>query len=270
MMNEREQRLLTESGLSAALISAELERRCLGFAKINLTYESESTNRDAKEYYAEQGDSAVFIADGQTAGRGRRGRSFASPHGAGIYMSILIRPDGAIGDLTAVTTFTAVAVCRAIEKICGLSADVKWVNDIYFKGKKLGGILTEGALAEDMRSTKYVIVGIGLNVRRAQMPDELSDIVISLEEACGAVLDRNRLITEIIYEFLSGFSAFSSPEIREEYKRRSFLVGREVTVHRLDRSYSAKVLAIDDDMSLLLRLHDGSMEKLNTGEVSVK
>ena len=270
MSDERERRLLSEVGLSLDLIEGELCKRDVDVPKIKLVWESESTNKDALEYSREHSEAAVFIADGQRAGRGRRGRSFASPHGAGIYMSILLRPSESLGDLTAVTTFTAVAVCRAIERVCGLSADIKWVNDVYYGGKKLGGILTEGALSEDMRTAKYVIVGIGLNVRRTDMPEELRDIALSIEEACGKVCDRNLLIAEIISEFMGGLASLGSPEIRDEYRRRCFLIGREVTVHRLDRSYPAFVLDIGDDMSLELRLADGSIEKLNTGEVSVR
>ena len=185
-------------------------------------------------------------------------------------MSILLCPNESLSDLTAVTTFTAVAVCRAIERVCGLSADIKWVNDIYYKGKKLGGILTEGALAEDMRTARYVIVGIGLNVLRADMPEELRDIALSIEEASGVACDRNLLIAEIVAEFIGGLASLGSSEIRDEYRRRCFLIGREITVHRIDRSYPALVTDVAEDMSLLLLLPNGNTEKLNTGEVSVR
>ena len=270
MMDSNDKRLLDEVGLSAEAIENELAKKGISIPHIDVVWESASTNRTAEEYSRTHSETAVFIADGQTAGRGRRGRSFASPHGAGIYMSILICPKENLSDLTAVTTFTAVAVCRAIERVCGLSADIKWVNDVYYGGKKLGGILTEGALSEDMRTAKYVIVGIGLNVRRTDMPEELRDIALSIEEACGKVCDRNLLIAEIISEFMGGLASLGTPEIRDEYRRRCFLIGREVTVHRLDRSYPAFALDIGEDMSLELRLADGSIEKLNTGEVSVR
>ena len=177
MMDNNDKRLLREVGLSAKAIERELAKKGIEMPMINVVWESESTNRDAIEYCREHSDTAVFIADGQTSGRGRRGRSFASPHGAGIYMSIALCPKESLSDLTAVTTFTAVAVCRAIERVCGLHADIKWVNDIYYGGKKLGGILTEGALAEDMRTARYVVVGIGLNVLKAELPDELRNII---------------------------------------------------------------------------------------------
>ena len=261
----------TETGLSSSVISAVLAEHGAEDLRIFVSYETESTNKDAKEYYEKQGDcTAVFIADGQTGGRGRRGRSFSSAHGVGIYMSLLLCPGTELCSLTAVTTFTAVAVCRAIERVTGLSPDVKWVNDIYYKGKKLGGILTEGALSDDMRTARYVIIGIGLNVLESDFPDDIKNIAISLEAATGKKYDRNVIIAEIIREILGAHCDFASREVVEEYKRRSFIVGREVTVHKISESYGARVLSIEDDMSLRIRLADGREENLVTGEVSLK
>ena len=141
---------------------------------------------------------------------------------------------------------------------------------MYYKGKKLGGILTEGALADDMRSAKYVIIGIGLNVGRAELPEDVRAIASSIEEATGVLFDRNQLRCEILTELLALLPGVGSREVLEEYKRRSFLVGREVTVHKLGVSYTARVLGIEEDMSLRLRLADGKEEKLITGEVSVR
>ena len=272
MIEMNEAQRLAEVGLNPALILQELSKRGIELPELRAYYEIDSTNKEARLYSAASSDkrTAVFIADGQTAGRGRRGRSFCSPHGVGLYMSFLLYPEGAIGNFTSITTYTAVAVCRAIERICGLHADIKWVNDIYYKGRKLGGILTEGALSGDMVTAEQVVVGIGLNVLRCGLPDGLSDIAVSLEEACGKRIDRNLLIAEIIYELLGGLGSLGSHAVLEEYRRRSFLVGRDITVHRLDRSYPARVLGIGDDMSLRIRLSDGSEEKLITGEVSVR
>ncbi len=272
MIERNKRELWAESGLSPAFILRELKGRGIEPPELFTYYETDSTNREARAYSVACAErkSAVFIADGQTAGRGRRGRSFCSLHGVGLYMSFLLYPEGELCDFTAITTYTAVAVCRAIERICGLCADIKWVNDIYYKGKKLGGILTEGALSSDMRTAEHVVVGIGLNVLRCELPDGLSDIAISLEEACGRRLDRNLLAVEIICELLGGLDSLSSPAVLEEYRRRCFLIGREITVHRLDRSYPARVLGIGEDMSLRIRLGDGRVENLITGEISVR
>ena len=271
MIEKNEKQLIAESGLAPSLISAELSRRLDNPPELFASYEIDSTNRRARSYHEDgAGRPAVFIADGQMAGRGRRGRSFSSPHGSGVYMSLLIYPEGELRDFTAVTTYTAVAVCRAIERVAGLHADVKWVNDIFYKGKKIGGILTEGALSSDMRTAEHVIVGIGLNVLKSELPPEVARIATSIEEMTGRRVDRNLLIAEIVAEFFSGLEKISSEEILEEYKRRSFLVGREVTVLKLNSSYPARVIGIGKDMSLTLRLVDGSIENLITGEVSIR
>ena len=270
-ISDNELALVAKSELSSSRIKQALADFGSAMPEISVSYETESTNKDAREYYEKHGDcTAVFIADGQTGGRGRRGRSFASAHGVGIYMSLLICPKGELCSLTSATTFTAVAVCRAIERVTGLSPDVKWVNDIYYKGKKLGGILTEGALSEDMRTAKYVIIGIGLNVLETDFPEEIRSIATSLESATGKKYDRNLLAAEIIKELIGANGDFSTKQVVEEYRRRSFIVGRDVTVHKLSESYDARVLSIEDDMSLRIRLADGREEKLVTGEVSLK
>ena len=230
-----------------------------------------STNDTAKELGLQGAkENTVIIAKKQTNGRGRMGRQFFSPEHSGIYMSILLHPKEEIRDFTSVTTYTAVSVCRAIERVCGLHADIKWVNDIYYKGKKLGGILTEGALSDDMKTASYVIVGIGVNVSSCDFPTEIADIATSLEDVTGLRLDRCLLITEIIAELLSGLDKLSSAETLEKYRQRSYLIGREITVHKLTASYNARVIGIGDDASLIIRIANGSVEKLITGEVSVR
>ena len=148
-LEKSEELLLAESGINPTLIRSELRKKGID-TELSVFYESDSTSREARDAYELYGRrSLIVVADGQTAGRGRRGRSFLSPHGRGIYMSLLISPDSALGSFTAVTGLAAVAVCRAIERCSGILPDIKWVNDICYKGKKLGGILTEGVLAEE-------------------------------------------------------------------------------------------------------------------------
>ena len=128
MTYENEAEIFLGAGLNPKILGRELEKRGVRAPEIFVYYETDSTNREARAYHdtGREGE-AVFIADGQTAGRGRRGRSFASPHGTGIYISFLLHPKGELGDFTAFTTYAAVAVCRAIERVCGLRTDIKWV-----------------------------------------------------------------------------------------------------------------------------------------------
>jgi len=261
---------LVGSGINPSLIKSGLCDAGINLPVIRFFYETDSTNTQAHNFAAQSEKDALFIADGQTAGRGRRGRNFASAHGAGIYMSFLLHPTESLADFNAVTAYAAVAVCRAIERVSTLSPEIKWVNDVYVGGKKCCGILTEGVLSDDMITPKHVICGIGINVKKTVFPEEIADIATSLEDAGAKEIDRNRLIVEVAREFLKITGQLHAPDVREEYKRRSFLLGREITVHKLGSSYPARVVSVGDDMSLRLKLSDGSEERLVTGEVSVR
>lgn len=238
----------------------EMEKTLCG---LPLFYEEEtdSTNERAK-CAAEGGEvrDAVFLADRQTAGRGRRGRSFYSPHD-GIYISYLLHP--ATCDLTAITVFAAVALCRAIERVSPARPQIKWVNDLYLCGKKIAGILAEGKIGAD-GTPDYVILGIGVNVNRTAFPDGLS-VAGDIESATGTPLDKEALIAALTEEILHGADGMTM----EEYRRRSFLIGKNVTVHKVFASYPAHVDGIADNGNLLLTLADGEKEALCTGEVSV-
>ncbi|MBQ8303315.1 MAG: biotin--[Clostridia bacterium] len=227
--------------------------------------ETDSTNTRAKEYAKHSAEKrpAVFIANSQTAGRGRRGRSFVSNSGAGIYISILTYPDEKGADATAATARAAVALSRAIEAVCDSEIKIKWVNDLYLGGKKLAGILTEGEMDENGKIA-YQIVGMGINVYKNAISEEIADIATSLESEIKDPPDRSTLAARIIKEFFS-----ETEDCYREYKARSFIIGKTVTVLKLTESYEAKVIDINPDFSLLIE-RDGKQEKLFTGEISLK
>ena len=144
-------------------------------------------------------EGTVVIADEQTAGRGRMGRSFASAPGCGIYMSMLLRPEGCTADCApGLTAVAAVAVCRAIEKVCGRAPGIKWINDLYLRGKKICGILCESSVKDGR--VNYAVLGIGLNVttRAEEFPEELRETAGSLYTQTGFVFERGKLIAAII------------------------------------------------------------------------
>ncbi len=228
-------------------------------------YEStDSTNLRAKEYAKEHpGESAIFIADCQTAGRGRRGRSFVSNAGAGIYMSILTYPDERGANATSATARVAVALARAIESVCDCKIQIKWVNDLYLGGKKLAGILTEGEMASDGKIA-YQVVGMGINIYKNAISDEILSIATSLEGELNYAPDREAIVARIINEFFT-----YADDCYTEYKKRSFIIGKEVTVIKLTESYKAKVLDLSPDFSLLVE-RNGTAERLFTGEISLK
>lgn len=233
---------------------------------------TDSTNTRARLYAEEschgQRSPAVFLAETQTAGRGRRGRSFSSGEG-GLYLSLLLYPTLPAEATVSITTYAAVQLARVLEQTIGVSVAIKWVNDLYLGGRKLCGILTEGAVDPERGHLRYAVLGMGINLRASALPPDLSDIATSVEAETGRVPDRSRLAAALIAHLLSR-TDYGAPDITAAYRARSLLTGREVEVQRPDGSYRALVRGIGDDCSLLLTLPDGREISLQTGEVSVR
>lgn len=252
--------------LSKEKIIEELKNLGITPPKI-IFYESiDSTNTRAKEWAKQNPDNhspVVFIANRQTAGRGRRGRSFVSEGGAGIYISILTYPKESGADATATTARAALTLAKATESLSDCDIKIKWVNDLYLGGKKLAGILTEAEMGEDGKIA-YQVVGMGINVYKNAISDEISDIATSIEGETGIGVDRSKLAAAIINYHLN-----YSGDFYTEYKSRSFIIGKRVTVMKLSESYEAKVVDIDSDFSLIIE-RDGKQERLFTGEISLK
>lgn len=245
-----------------------------------------STNtvlKEAAENGAQNGH--VLIAETQTEGRGRLDRRFHSPLGNGIYMSILLRPEELGAALNSsqspmLTTASAVAVSRAIEKVCGINAGIKWVNDVYVGEKKVCGILTEGGLKPATDELEYAIVGIGINVIEpvGGLPAEIAELACALykPEETAPVAVRERLIACVLNEFfkLCADNIYSGGNIKiaiiDEYKSRSILDGRRVDVIKGEEVYSGKVVRVNDDCSLEIITDDGHTEALVCGEVRIR
>ena len=232
---------------------------------------TDSTNERAREYarlHPENKAPALFIAEEQTAGRGRRGRRFFSEKGVGIYMSALLFPDERGAELGRITARSAVALSEAISSLAPVSPGIKWVNDLYLNGKKIAGILAEGETSPDGEAA-YLVLGMGINVYKTPLPEEISDIATSIEAECKAKISREALIARIIKNLL--FSALSEKELLEKYRSLSLVIGKQIAVlpYGID-SYPATAIKILDDYSLLVRREDGGYEKLSSGEVSTK
>lgn len=211
----------------------------------------------------------VIIARHQTAGRGRLGRSFFSPADTGLYMSILLRPQMQMEDALFLTTATAVAVAKAIEKVTGELTAIKWVNDIFCNGKKVCGILTEAVPDFTTGKLEYAVIGIGVNLMppKEGFPEALKNIATSIltEDAKGDSI--NKLATELLTQLADYLEQPQADAFLEEYRKRCFLIGREVTI--LPDNEKALVLGIDDKVGLVVRRKDGTQTTLRTGEVSV-
>lgn len=251
--------------LSKEKIIDELNKLGVPPIEIHFYECTDSTNTRAKEWakYSAEKRPAVFIANEQSAGRGRRGRSFVSEKGAGIYISILTYPEESGADATATTARAAVTLAKATESLSDCDIKIKWVNDLYLGGKKLAGILTEGEMDKNGKIA-YQVVGMGINVYKNAISDEISDIATSIEDETGRVIDRSKLAAAIIKYHL-----YYNGDFYTEYKSRSFIIGKRVTVMKLSESYEAKVVDIDSDFSLIIE-RDGKQERLFTGEISIK
>ena len=239
------------------------------------TYDiTDSTNTRAKLYAKNEGKAkrapAVFVARGQDAGRGTRGRTFNSLAGVGLYVSFLFYPDALGAEVTAITSYAATRVIKALDELVEDRArlGIKWVNDVYLDGRKLAGILTEGELDSECRFS-FAICGIGINLYRRVWQPELEDIAISLEEA-GVDADPEALLISLSEEFFSSLSEAGSPSVHSEYVSRSLLLGEPVSVTSADGSYDATATRINPDFSLSVTTPDGTEKRLISADVSVR
>ena len=213
----------------------------------------------------------AVIADTQTGGKGRQGRSFLSPPGTGVYMSLLLRPVMAAEQAVAVTAAAAVAVCRAIEDLGGGPGEIKWVNDVWVRGKKVCGILTEAAMDMESGGLDYAVLGIGVNLfpPAGGFPRELADSADAVFPGKPEDNERSRLIAAVLDRFLPLYRALPARDWLPEYRERSLLTGREVRYFRGGGEYRGLVLGVDDAARLLLRLPDGTETALSSGEVQL-
>ena len=215
----------------------------------------------------------LVAAAAQTAGKGRVGRFFYSPEKTGIYFSFLYVPEERITDPARYTVAAVVGVCRAIEALYNVETQIKWVNDIYVRGRKVCGILTEGVFNPETAAIEAVVVGIGINIQVSDsMPQDLKNKAGGIVSAdCKLNVSRARLLARVMHEIYSIFD--NKLDYMIDYKARFMHAGKVVTVSPLigdDKScYEAVALGITDDAGLAVRLADGSERILHTGEVSL-
>ncbi len=216
----------------------------------------------------------TVVANAQTAGRGRLGRHFYSPADTGVYMSLLLRPEALLpGQAVQITTMAAVAACEAIEALTDAreNAWIKWVNDIYMRGKKVSGILTEASLGLESGSLEYVVLGIGFNIYppAGGFPEELAPIA-------GAILPqrqsdgKNRLAAGFLNRFMAYYTAEEKAEYVDRYRERSLVIGKKIDVLLPGGPQKAVALDVDEACRLVVQFEDGRMDRLSSGEISVR
>ena len=237
--------------------------------------ETGSTNDDLKKL-ARQGapHGTVLVADRQSGGHGRMGRSFHSPGGVGIYFSILLRPQCTPGELMHLTCATAVAMCEAVEQAAGFRPGIKWTNDLVHGRHKLGGILTElGFTAKG--TVDYAIIGIGINCcqQQADFPEELRDMAASLSMVTGREIDRAAVIAAMMEALHRMDSQLLTEKaaILDAYRRSCITIGRQISLLRVgDPVRHGRAVDMDDEGALIVEFTDGHRETVNSGEVSVR
>ncbi len=239
---------------------------------------TESTNTLVKEMAAAgEPEGYVVIAKEQTGGRGRRGRSFFSPAGTGVYMSILLRPDQYTAKQAAgITTMAAVAMCEAIEEIFGEPAMIKWVNDIFVRGRKVCGILTEASLNMKNGLVDYAVLGAGVNVYapKGGFPEDIANKAGAI--CPGAFLEeqmsegKRKLAVTFLKYFWTYYKCSDLSLYTKEYRRRSLAIGQKVIVISGQDTRAAVAYDVDDECCLLVRYENGETERLSSGEISIK
>lgn len=271
--------IASEGGIRAALQGygfPGLQKRESGIwigRDIRVLESAASTNSLAKQEAqkgAEHG--RVIIAREQSGGRGRPGRIFFSPKDTGIYLSVILRPEFSLEDSFRLTAWAALCVARAVEQTAGVperTIQIKWINDLFLDGKKVCGILTEASMDLEMRKLEYAVVGIGLNLSTSteNFPPELRDKATSLETALGKKIPPNSLIAATLMEMENSLAGILEPGWMEDYRRRSFLTGKDIEILREEEWRRCQVLDIGMDGRLEVLYPDGKRERLVSGEI---
>lgn len=236
----------------------------------------ESTNKTAKELAVSgAAHGTAVIADSQSAGKGRLGRSFHSPSKCGIYMSLIL-DIGEIGKGASqlITPFTAVCVCNAIESISDKKPQIKWVNDVLLGQKKICGILAEGVTDKESGQITWIVIGIGINfcTPPSGFPEKLRHIAGSVFENETPPITRNRLIAEIINKMMTQNGRFDEREILKKYRERLMILNKRIIIsgQGISDSYEATAIDINEGGHLLVKRDDGEIETLIAGDISVK
>lgn len=244
---------------------------------------TDSTNTRAKQEAENGAPHGLLVAsDQQTAGKGRRGRAWESPAGINIYYTILLRPEIEPDRMSMLTLVMALAVAEGIRETyqaCGLENDIppigiKWPNDIVIGGKKVCGILTEMSLSVEQADVQYVVIGVGINVRRQTFPEELASRAVSLDEAGNCLVNRSVLMAHIMDAFERDYELFMAKGdlsgLQEIYN--AMLVNRDTEVCVLDPKgeFRGTARGINTTGELLVEREDGSVTEVYAGEVSVR
>jgi len=261
--------LLNDDDLIARLGKTEVIGR-----DIRVFQQTTSTN-DVVEKLARDGvkEGVVVFAELQTKGRGRLGRKWISPPGRGLWFSVLLRPELRPQEATQLTVAAATALWRAIYAETGISAEIKWPNDILIRGRKVAGILTE--MSAELDRVKHVILGVGVDVNLTanELPVELRKVATSLRAELGHPVQRAELATAILRELDRDYARVCGgnfPDLADEWEKRCTTIGQQVVITVGDRKLRGRAESLDDDGALLVRTEHGHLERIIGGDVALE
>lgn len=234
---------------------------------------TKSTNSDVRRMAEDGADNGLLVvADSQTQGKGRRGRTWESPKGENLYFSMLLKPDFAPDKASMLTLVAAYSVARVIREKTGLDAKIKWPNDIVVGKKKVCGILTEMNMERDY--IHHIVVGIGINVNAQKIPLEIQEMATSLKLEKGELVSRANLLSDILLQFEKDYLSFLAAEdlqpFVDEYNQMLVNKGSLVKVLDPKGEFSGIAGGIDKEGMLIVFKEDGQIEKVYAGEVSVR
>lgn len=252
-------------------ISEGLKALIIG-KKIIYFPETDSTNTQAKRFAIDGcPEGTVILADRQTMGRGRMSREWHSPGGAGIYMSIVVRPEISLNELPKITLVAAVAAAEAVNASANVKVLIKWPNDLLLNGKKICGILTELHSPENENSFVVVGIGINLNTPGEMFPEDIAGIATSVFIETRQKIPRITVIKSVIEYFDRWYDVFLNggfPGILEKWKAYSEIIGRRIQVEQMDALITGTVIDIGSDGALILQDASKNIHRIYSGDVS--
>jgi len=239
--------------------------------EIHLFHKIASTNTLAMEMAANgTPEGAVVIAEMQTGGKGRLGRTWISPQG-NLYLSVVLRPNIPIHKAPLITLTGAVAVASAIRTMCGLEAGIKWPNDILISGKKVSGLLTEMSAEQDR--IRHIVLGIGVdvNMEMGELPPDVRSLTTTLAAEAGAKINRTALLQQVLRDLERWYQKFlnNHADVLEEWKKLNMTVGNRITVSGAGEDLDGLAQGVDSDGRLIVRLEDGAIRTIAAGDVTI-
>jgi BirA family transcriptional regulator, biotin operon repressor / biotin---[acetyl-CoA-carboxylase] ligase len=254
--------LLNLAAVEDALTTEHVGRRFLYYTSTTSTMDIARAEAEADAV-----EGTVVLAEEQSAGRGRFGRTWVSPAGKNLYLTVILRPD--VESLRRLSIITPLAICLAIEEVARLTPEIKWPNDVLLSGRKVCGILIETELSGS--EPKYALIGPGINVNFEIDPaSEIGAIATSIKQELNADADREAVLAAFLNHIEALYRAPDQFAVTEAWKSRLETLGRDVTLTFRDEVFKGRAEDVDDDGNLLLRLRDGSLRTFEAGEVSLR